>query len=45
MGSPSPGWRARAGLPLCHAWLQKHRYVVLEGSGLWEDEVSVEEGA
>lgn len=26
MGNPSQGWRAKAEPPLCHAWLQKHRY-------------------
>lgn len=45
MGSPSLVWRAKAELPLCHAWRQKHRCVVLEGSGLWEGEVSMEEGS
>lgn len=39
MGSRSLGWRAKAGLPLCHAWRQKHRCGILEGSGLWEDKV------
>lgn len=35
MGGPSLDWRAKAELPLCHAWQQKHRYVVLVTSRLW----------
>lgn len=44
MGSRSLGWRAKAGLPLCHAWRQKHRCGILEGSGLWEDKVLLGRG-